>query len=129
VTSGFEWTAVLDIGVGLGVFLIGLGALILCSAVSRMLGRAGDTLDAVEKQLGTLSVPVVQTLGHIDGIANSADHAVARLTGVVDQLDTVAGGANRLTTLLVEAISPAVVTLGATLTGVAAGLRRFIARE
>lgn len=129
MTRGFDWTAVLDIGVGLGVFLIGLGALILCSALSRVLGRVAETLDEVEKQVSTLSVPVVQTLGHIDGIAGSADSAVARLTGIVGQIESVAGGANRLSALIVEAISPAIVNLGATVTGVAAGLRRFIARE
>lgn len=129
MTSGFDWSIVLDAGVGLGVFLIGLGALILCSALSRTLARVGETLDEVDRQLAAVSVPVVKTLGHVDGIANTADVTVSRLRGVVAQLETIANGAGKLSNLAVEAVSPAIVNVGATLTGLSVGIRRLVGRR
>jgi uncharacterized protein YoxC len=129
VSSGFNWQVVLDAGVGLGVFLIGLGALVLCSALARTLARVNESLDEVDRQLSAVSAPVVKTLGHVDGIANTADVAVARLRGVVAQLETVATSAGRVSNLAVEAVSPAIVNLGATLTGISVGLRRFVMRR
>jgi hypothetical protein len=129
VSSGFDWGAVLDAGVGLGVFLIGLGALIACSALSRTLGRVNESLEEVDRQLSAVSAPVVKTLGHVDGIANSADAAVARLRSVVVQLETIANGAGKISNLAVEAVSPAIVNVGAALTGLSVGIRRLVARR
>lgn len=127
--NGFDWRIVLDAGIGIGVFFIGLGALIVCSALSRTLARLNQTLDEVDRQVAALSVPVVQTLGHVDGIANTADVAIARLQGITTQLETVANGAGKVSTMAVEAVSPAIVNVGATLTGVTAGLRRIVSRR
>lgn len=127
--NGFDWRIVLDAGVGLGVFLIGLGSLIVCSALSRTLGRLNETLDEVDRQLASVSEPITRTLGHIDGIANTADVAIARLQGVVGQLETVASGAGKITNLAVEAVSPAIVNVGATLAGISVGIRRLVTRR
>ncbi len=127
--TGFDWGIVLDAGVGLGVFLIGLGALIACSALSRTLGRLNQTLDEVDRQVAALSAPVTRTLGHVDGIAGTADTAIARLQGVVTQLETVANGAGRVANLAVEAVSPAIVNVGATLTGISVGIKRLVIRR
>ncbi|HXF34605.1 MAG TPA: hypothetical protein VN603_08540 [Candidatus Acidoferrales bacterium] len=127
--NGFDWGIVLDAGVGLGVFLIGLGSLIVCSALSRTLGRLNETLDEVDRQLASVSEPVTRTLGHIDGIANTADVTIARLQGVVGQLETVASGAGKVTSLAVEAVSPAIVNMGATLAGISVGIRRLVTRR
>jgi len=126
--SGFDWRIVLDTGVGLGVFLIGLGALIVCSALSRTLGRVNQSLDEVDRQLAAVSAPVTRTLGHVDGIANTADVAVSRLQGIVAQLETIAGGAGKVSSLAVEAITPAIVNVGATLAGISVGIRRLVTR-
>ncbi|HXP92581.1 MAG TPA: hypothetical protein VN905_03865 [Candidatus Binatia bacterium] len=127
--NGFDWRIVLDAGVGLGVFLIGLGALIVCSALSRTLGRLDQTLDEVDRQLAAVSAPVTRTLAHVDGIANTADVAVSRLQGIVAQLETIAGGAGKLSNLAVEAVSPAIVNIGATLAGISVGIRRLVTRQ
>jgi uncharacterized protein YoxC len=126
---GFDWGIFLDVGVGLGVFLIGLGALIVCSTLSRTLTRLNQTLDEVDRELAALSAPVTRTLSHVDGIAETADTALARLKGVVAQLEAVANGAGKLSNLAVEAVSPAIVNLGATLTGVSVGIRRLVSRR
>lgn len=128
MTSGFDWAIVLDAGVGLGVFLIGVGILTVCSALARTLARLNGTLDEVDRQVAALSAPVIHTLGHVDGIANTADATLARLGGAVGQLETVANGAGRASNLLVDALTPGIINLGTTLTGVTAGVRRLIVR-
>ena len=127
--NGFDWGIVLDAGVGLGVFLIGLGALIVCSALSRTLARLNETLDEVDRQIAAVSVPVTRTLGHVDGIANTADASIARLQGVVAQLEAIANGAGKISSLAVEAVSPAIVNVGAALTGITVGIKRLVGRN
>lgn len=75
----------LDIGVGLGAFLIGVGVLVVCSALARLLGRVNATLDEVNRQIAAVSAPLVEMLGHVGGIAESANKAVARLGAVVSR--------------------------------------------
>ena len=126
MTSGFDWAIVLDIGVGLGVLLIGIGAFILCSAVARTFTRLNSTLDEVDRQISALSAPVAETLSHVGGIADTADSTVARLGGVVGTLETVAGSVGNTAKLASDAVAPALVNVGATLTGVTAGLRKLV---
>jgi uncharacterized protein YoxC len=126
--SGFDWGIVRDAGIGIGVFgvfLIGIAALIVANALKSTLERVNKTLDEVDKQLDALGVPVSQTLGHVEGIAGAADSAVSRLTVVVDSIEGVAGSVNQTTGLVKDALSPAIINLGATLTGISAGLRRL----
>jgi len=117
---------IFSIGAGLGVLLIGLGVFIVCRALAGTLGRLNGTLDEVDRQIAALGAPVAETLGHVGGIADSADAAVARLTGVIGILETVAGAVGKTTSLAGEALSPAIVNVGAALTGVTAGLRRLV---
>ncbi len=126
MTSSFDWAIVLDVGVGLGILLVGIGALIVCRALATTLERVNVTLGEVDKQISTLSVPVVRTLDHVGGIADTADATLARLGAAVGQLETAAGAVAKTTALASEAVSPAVVNVGATLTGVSAGIRRLI---
>ena len=126
MSSAFDWAIVLDVGVGLGVLLIGIGILIVCSSLARVFRRLNSTLDEVDRQIATLSVPVVRTLGHVDGIADTADTTVARLGAAVGTLETVAEGVGRTAKLASDAMAPAVVNVGAALTGITAGLRRLV---
>ena len=121
--SGYEW--VRDVGIGLGVFLPGLGVFVVCLRLGTLLNRFGKTLDEVDHQLGALSGPVIQTLAHVGGIADTADSSIARLGEVVGQLEHVAGSVAKTAALTTEALSPAIVNVGATLTGLSAGLRRL----
>ena len=70
--------------------------------------------------------PVAETLAHVGGIADTADATVARLSGVVGSLETVASNVVKTSDLANRAVAPAIVNVGATLTGVTAGLRRLI---
>jgi uncharacterized protein YoxC len=97
----------LDIGVGLGVLLVGVGILVVCSALARLLGRCNATLDEVDRQIAALSGPLVEMLGHVDGIAASADKGVARFGAVISQMEGVA----------------------ARVTGIAAGLRNLVTMQ
>lgn len=126
MSSGFDWGIVLDFGVGLGVLLIGVGVFVVCSALARLFGRLNGTLDEVDRQIAALSAPVVETLGHVGGIADSADTTVARLGAVVTTLEGVAGNVGSTAKLASDAVAPALVNVGATLTGITAGLRRLV---
>jgi ABC-type transporter Mla subunit MlaD len=106
--------------------LIGIGILVVCTAIAGLLKRLNATLDGVDKQVGALSAPVVETLGHVGGIADTADSTIARLGAVVLTLETLAAGVSKTSSLASDAVAPAIVNLGATLTGVTAGLRRFV---
>jgi len=117
---------IFSIGAGIGVLLIGLGIFIVCQALAGTFRRLNGTLDEVDRQIAALSAPVAETLGHVGGIADSADAAVARLTGVVAILENVAGAVGKTTSLAGEALSPAIVNVGAALTGFTAGLRRLV---
>jgi uncharacterized protein YoxC len=117
---------VLDILVGVGALLVGVGVLIGMLALAKTLQRLNVTLDGVDRQLELLGEPVAKTLGHVDGIAGSADRAVARLGGVADALEGVAGSVSQTAALAKDAVSPAIVNVGATITGISSGLRRLV---
>jgi uncharacterized protein YoxC len=117
---------IFSVGAGLGVLLIGIGVLVVCSAVANVLKRLNGTLDVVDEQIAALSSPVAETLGHVGGIADTADNTVARLSAVVGALETVADGVAKTSDLATRAVAPAIVDVGATITGVSAGLRRLV---
>ena len=107
-----DWTPVLDIGVGIGVFLVGLGALIGGIALARTLNRLSATLDVVDGQINALGQPVARTLDHVGGVADTADRTLARLRGVVDALEGT--------------LTPSIANLGAVIVGITAGLRKIV---
>ena len=99
----------------------------LCSGIANLLKRLNTTLDEVDRQIGALSAPVAETLSHVGGIADTADATVARLSGVVGALETVAEKVVKTSDLAQRAVAPAIVNVGATLTGITAGVRRLFA--
>ena len=129
LTTGFDWAIVLDIGVGLGALLAGIGIFLGMRALASTLGRLNTTLDEVDRQIAGVGVPVSQMLTHVGGIADSADSTVARLSGVVKSLEDVAGSVASTAKLTQNAVSPALVNVGATLSGVTAGLRRLVRND
>ncbi len=124
--TGSDLSWVLYVGVGVGVLLVGIGVLWAMIALARTLGRVNVTLDELDRQISTLSQPVNQTLGHVGGIADTADQTLARLGGVVKSLEDVAGSVSQTASLTKDALQPAIVNVGATITGVSAGLRRLV---
>ncbi|HEV7179543.1 MAG TPA: DUF948 domain-containing protein, partial [Candidatus Baltobacteraceae bacterium] len=86
-----DWAIVLDVGVGLGVLLMGIGIFVAMLALAKTLRRLNTTLDEVDRQIQTLGKPVGETLNHVGGIADTADQTLARLSGVVQSLESVAG--------------------------------------
>jgi uncharacterized protein YoxC len=130
VTSEIDWPhLVFSVGAGLGVLFIGIGILVLCSGMANLLKRLNGTLDEVDKQIGALAAPVAETLSHVGGIADTADATVARLSGVVGSLETVAASVVKTSNLANRAVAPAIVNVGAILTGVSAGMRRLLASK
>lgn len=124
--TGIDWSIVLDIGVGVGVLLVGIGCLVAGIAAARTLGRVNRTLDVVDEQIQNLSKPIGETLDHVEGIADTADQTLARLRGVVGSLEGVANSVSETADLAKAAVSPAIINVGATITGVTEGLRRFV---
>ena len=127
VTSEIDWPhLIFSVGAGIGVLLIGIGILVVCSGIANFLKRLNGTLDEVDKQIGALSAPVAETLSHVGGIADTADATVARLSGVVGSLETVAAGVVKTSDLANRAVAPAIVNVGATLTGVTVFIRDLV---
>ncbi|MFN2527760.1 MAG: hypothetical protein ABR584_03490 [Candidatus Baltobacteraceae bacterium] len=126
MTTGFNWAIILDAGVGIGALLAGLGVLLGMRALARTLSRVNVTLDEVDRQIAAVGTPVTQMLSHVGGIADTADSTVARLSGVVKSLEDVAGSVASTAKLTQNAVSPALVNVGATLSGVTAGIRRLV---
>jgi ABC-type transporter Mla subunit MlaD len=126
LSSSFDWAIIMDVGVGLGVLLIGIGVLVVCQSLAKLFARLNGTLDEIDRQVAALSAPVVETLGHVGGIADSADATVARLGAVVGTLERVAASVAGTAKLASDAVAPALVNVGATLTGVTAGVRRLV---
>jgi ABC-type transporter Mla subunit MlaD len=127
VTSEIDWPhLIFSAGAGLGVLLIGIGVLVLCSGIAGTLRRLNGTLDEVDRQIAALSTPVAETLTHVGGIADTADATVARLSGVVGSLESVASNVVKTSDLANRAVAPAIVNVGATLTGITAGVRRLV---
>ena len=106
-----NWGSILDTGVGVGVFLMGVGILAATIAFARLLARLRGTLDEVDRQIAGLGKPVEETLEHIEGISATADDTLAKLGRVVGALN---------------GLMPVIVDIGATLSSVSAGLRRFV---
>lgn len=121
-----DWSAFLDVLVGVGVFLAGLGVFVAMVALGRVLRRLNRTLDGIDEQVAALGKPVSETLAHVGGIADTADQTVARLSGIVNSLEQIAASLAQTAKLTQEAVSPAIVNVGATIGGISSGLRRLI---
>lgn len=121
-----DWSIVMYVGLGVMGLLVGIGVLIACLALAKTLNRVNRTLDVVDGQVQTLGVPIAQTLDHVGGIADTADQTLARLRGVVGSLESLAASLTNIADLAKEALSPAIVNVGATIAGVSAGLRRIV---
>jgi hypothetical protein len=124
--SAIDGAFVRDILVGVGALLAGIGVFLACRALATLFARVNGTLDEVDRQIAAVSGPVVETLGHVGGIADTADATVARLGAVVGTLEGVATGVGSTAKLASDAVGPALVNVGATLSGVTAGLRRLV---
>jgi uncharacterized protein YoxC len=103
---------ILDVFVGVGVLLIGVGVFIGMLALAKTLRRLRTTLDEVDRQLENVSTPVRSTLAHVDRVTKS--------------LEDTAGTLSRTADLTKSAVVPAIVNVGATLGGITAGLRRLV---
>ena len=124
--TGFDWSVVLDVGVGVGVFAFGMAVLWIAAALVRTLRRVDATLDEVDQQIAALGKPVGETLAHVGGIADTADQVIARLTGIVGSLESVTSSLAETSKLVQDSVSPAIVNVGSAIGGITAGLRRIV---
>jgi hypothetical protein len=129
LSSGIDGALIRDVLVGIGVLIAGFGIFLACRGLAGLFTRLNRTLDEVDRQIEALSVPVVTTLGHVGGIANTADATVARLGGVVGKLEGVASAAARTAKLASDAVAPALVNVGSALTGITAGFQRLVGKR
>jgi len=128
--SGTDMAVVIrEVCVGIGVLLIGVGFLYASVQLGQMLTRVGATLDEVDRQLAALGAPIAETLDRVSGIATTAEETLGRAGAAVGALERVALLFSKGTSLVGSAFEPAVVNVGSTLTGVAAGLRRLVRGE
>ena len=94
--------------------------------MAKILSTAAHALDTVDRQLTLLTPPLVETLSHVGGIANTADSTLARLTTVVDAVEGLAGGVAKSASAAQNAVNPAMTNFGVVLTTVSGRLRRFV---
>ncbi len=102
MTTSIEWWSV---GVFVMALLVGVGVFVVCLTLSRLLTRVGKTLDEVDRQIPALATPVATTLTHVGGIADTADSTIARLAGVMTQLEIVAAQATKSAAAIGESVS------------------------
>lgn len=121
-----DWYVSLYLGVGLGVLLIGSGVFLVCVRLARLIERATVSLEEVDRQIAAIAPPLVRTLGHVGGIADTADTTLARLSNAVGTLESLADGVAKTASVAQNAVNPAVANLGATLTTLSSRLRRFV---
>jgi len=103
---------ILDVLAGLGALLVGLGILLAGLALAKTLSRLRETLDGLDRQLDSVGTPARSALGHVDGVTKSLEHTAGTISRTVD--------------LTRSAVVPSIVNVGATLSGVTAGLRRLV---
>ncbi len=103
---------VLDVFGGVGALLIGMGVFVAMLALAKTLARLRTTLDGVDRQLENIGTPVTSTLSHVEEVTNS--------------LQNTAGSLSRTADLTKRAVEPAIINVGATLSGVTAAARRLI---
>lgn len=103
---------ILDVLVGVGVLLAGVGIFIGMLSLAKTSARLRVTLDEVDRQLENIATPVASTLTHVDDVTRSLEETVGSLSRTAD--------------LAKSAVTPAIVNVGATISGVTAGLRRFV---
>lgn len=108
---------------------MGIGVFIASRSLARTLARLNVTLDEVDRQMENLGTPVSQALTHVGGVADAADRTVARFAAAVGSIENVAGSVAHTAELAKDAVSPAIVNVGAALSGVSAGLRRLLTRN
>jgi len=126
VNGSFDWAIVLDVGVGLGVLLMGVGLFMVCLRLAAMLKVAAQTLDSLDRQFLMLAPSLIETLGHVGGIAGTADATLARLTAVVDAVEGLAGGVVKSATAAQHAVDPTFKNLGVVIAAVSGRFRRFV---
>ena len=129
MNTGFDWTAFLDVAGGVGAFLAGLGIFLAMLSLARTFRRLNTTLDGIDEQLAALGKPAGETLAHVGGIADTADRTLAHASNIVGSVESVAESVARAGKAASDALTPSIVNLGATLTGITAGLRRIVCGE
>ena len=130
MTGSSDWAVVFrEVAIGLGVLLAGIGFLYASIQLGATLKRLVTTLDRLDKQIDTLGVPLGKTLDRVSGIATTADQTLARAGNAVGALERVSSTVSSGVAFVGSALQPAVINLGATVTGVTAGLRRLVRGE
>jgi uncharacterized protein YoxC len=103
---------ILDVLVGVGALLVGIGVFVGMLALAKALRRVSATLDAVDQQLANIGPPVTSTLAHVEDFAKSLEETGSAVSKTAD--------------LTKSALAPAIVNCGAAIGGVTAGLRRLV---
>jgi len=103
---------ILDVLVGVGALLVGIGVFVGMLALAKTAARLRETLDNVDRQLENVGPPVVSTLTHVDEACGSLEDAAGALSRTVD--------------LARSAVVPSIINIGSTVGGITAGLRRLV---
>lgn len=117
----------LDGGIGLGALLIGIASLVLMKRVGQTLNRVDAALDQAMAELDKVSGPIGETLAHVGGVVGTLDAMLAKLTGVADAAERIAGSFAKTTSAAQGAVTPTLLNAAQLVANLTEGLRRIVA--
>jgi uncharacterized protein YoxC len=119
-TIDFMWLAI-------GVASLGIagGVVFLCVKLGRTLERVDVTLTKVDRQLDGAELPLLKTLDHIGGVADSLDELAAKINRVGAAAERAAEAVADTAGAAQAAVTPTVANLAGIVAGVAQGAKAF----
>jgi uncharacterized protein YoxC len=111
--------------IGLASLVVAASIAYLCVRLGRTLGRVDDTLVKVDRQLDGAEAPLLKTLGHVGGVADSVDALVAKVNRIANVAEHAAETVAKTADAAQAAVTPAVANLAGIVAGVSQGAKTF----
>jgi uncharacterized protein YoxC len=122
-TQDFMWLAI-----GLASLIVAGGLAYVCVRLGFLLTRTEAVLDKAAAKLDQLDEPVLRTMNHVGGIADSVDSLVARVNRVSEVAERAVGVVDKAADAAQASITPAVVRIAGLAAAVTAGARAFFTK-
>jgi uncharacterized protein YoxC len=116
----FMWLAI-----GLASLLAAIGIVIACARLAALLGHANETLRKLDRQLDEADPPLVKTLTHVSGVAESIDAVAARANRIAEGVEKAASAVAKTADAAQAAVTPTVANIVGIAVGVSQGAKTF----
>jgi uncharacterized protein YoxC len=111
--------------IGLASLTVAAAIAYLCARLGRTLGRVDETLVKVDRQLDGAEAPLLKTLDHVGGVADSVDALVAKVNRIAGIAEHAAEAVAKTADAAQAAVTPAVANLAGIVAGVSQGAKAF----